>query len=47
MKIYLAKSFLIVFSLLHLAKAQSLTKQVNVFLGSSGDHGQLSPALRY
>jgi len=24
-------------------KAQILTKQVNVFLGSSGDHGQLSP----
>ncbi len=44
--IYLLILFVCEFNLSHLTKAQSLTKSadVDLFVGTSGDHGQLSPA---
>jgi len=41
------KSLLYLLSLLSLSAAAQQTGQVNVFLGSSGDHGQMSPSASY
>lgn len=42
-----ASSLLILFAISFHSGAQSITDRVNVFLGSSGDHGQLSPGASY